>query len=80
LTIVTGISVTITRPDITAGQPERGPTWPLVSREIIPVLKEALVELTLGRCPLRTRVLVVEIAGVLILWLDVLHVHDTYVI
>lgn len=60
----------ITRPDITAGLPERGPTWPLASGEIIHVLKEALVELALGRRTLRTRVFVVEIAGVLILGLD----------
>jgi hypothetical protein len=33
----------------------------------------------LGARPLRTRVFVVEIAGVLILGLDVLHVHGAYV-
>jgi len=48
LTIDTGASVNITRPDIVAGQPERKPSRAYVletaSGDIIPVLKEALVE------------------------------------
>lgn len=48
----------------------------MASGEIIPVLKETLVELALGRRPLRTWVFVVEIAGVLILEMGVLYAHD----
>jgi len=51
VTIDTGASVTIARPDIVAGIPERKPSRAYVlqtaSGETIPVLKEALVELTL---------------------------------
>jgi hypothetical protein len=49
----TGASVTIARPDMVVGQPERKPSRAYVlqtaSGETIPVLKEALVELSLGR-------------------------------
>jgi hypothetical protein len=49
--------VTIARPDIAAGQPERKPSRSYVLHmspgETIPVVKEALVELTLGRRALR---------------------------
>lgn len=74
MTTGTGTSVTIT-----SGLPERGPTRPLASGEIIPVLKETLVELALGRRPLRTCVFVVEIAGVLILEMGFRYAHDAYV-
>jgi hypothetical protein len=50
--IDTGASVTIARPDIVAGQPERKLSSAYVlqtaSGETIPVLTEALIELTLG--------------------------------
>jgi hypothetical protein len=52
VTIDTRVSVTIARLDIIAGQPEMKPSWPYVlqmmSRETIPILKETLVQLTLG--------------------------------
>ena len=52
VTIDTGASVTIARPDIVAGKPERRPgrTYVLqtASRETPRLLKEAIVELTLG--------------------------------
>jgi hypothetical protein len=48
--IDTGASVTIARPDIVAGQPERKPSriyvLQMASVETILVLKEALLELT----------------------------------
>jgi hypothetical protein len=53
VTMDTGVSVTIARPYIVAGQPKRKPSGPyvqqLASRETMPVLKEALVELILWR-------------------------------
>jgi hypothetical protein len=61
VTIDTGASVTITRPDIFAGLPER----------TIPVMREAQVELNLGRRPLRIWVFVADITDELILGLDV---------
>jgi hypothetical protein len=67
----TGVSMTIERPDIVAGQPERKPSRPYVLQtapgETIPVLKEALVELRLGRCALKIRVFVAEITDNFIL-------------
>jgi hypothetical protein len=49
------IIVTIARPDIVAGLPARKPNLPYVlqtaSGETIPVMREAHVELTLGRPP-----------------------------
>jgi hypothetical protein len=53
-TIDTRASVTIVRQDITAGLPEREQTWPYVlqmeSGKTFPVLKEAIVEQTMGQC------------------------------
>jgi predicted aspartyl protease len=53
VTIDTGASVTVARPDIVAGLPERELSRPYVlqtaSGETIPVMKEARVELTIGR-------------------------------
>ena len=82
MTIDTGASVTIARPDIVTGNPERRPgrTYVLqtVSGETIPVL-EALVELTLGWRALRIWVFVAEVTDELILHLDVLWAYDTSV-
>jgi predicted aspartyl protease len=52
VTIDTGASATVVRPDIVAGLPERELSQPHVlqtaSGEKIPVVKEAHVELTIG--------------------------------
>jgi predicted aspartyl protease len=81
--IDTGASMTIARPDIVAGLPERKPNLPYVlqtaSGETIPVMREARVELTLGRRPLRIWVLVADITDELILGLDVLRACDASV-
>jgi hypothetical protein len=65
VTIDTGASVTIARPDMVVGQPERKPSRAYVlqtaSGETIPVLKEALVELSLRRRALRIWVFVAEV-------------------
>jgi hypothetical protein len=53
-----GIAVTISRPDITEGLPEREMTRlyvpQMTSVETLPVLKEEFAELPLGRSPLTT--------------------------
>jgi hypothetical protein len=76
VTIDTGASVTIARPDIVAGQPKKKPSRAYVlqtaSGETIPVLKEALVELTLGQRALRIWVFIAEVTDEFILGLDVL--------
>jgi hypothetical protein len=81
--IDTGASVTIARPDIVAEQPERNPSRAYVlqtaSGETIPVLKEALVELTLGQLALRIWVFVAEITDEFIIGLDVLRDYDASV-
>jgi hypothetical protein len=81
--IDTGASVTIARPDIVARQLERKPSRAYVlqtdSGETIPMLKEALVELTLGQPVLRIWVFVAEVTDEFILGLDVLRVYDASV-
>jgi hypothetical protein len=57
--------VTVSRPDIVAGLPETKPSRPYVMQratgETIPVVKEARVELNLGRRSLRIWVFVADI-------------------
>jgi hypothetical protein len=57
VTINTRATVTIVRPDIVAVQPERKPSRPYILQmtfgETIPVLKEARIEVSLGRGPLK---------------------------
>jgi hypothetical protein len=56
MTIDTGTSVTIARPDLTAGLPETDLNTPQVlqmaSGEILSILKETLMELTQGWRPM----------------------------
>jgi predicted aspartyl protease len=65
VTIDTGASATVARPDIVAGLPERQLNQPYVlqtaSGETIPVVKEAHVGLTMGRRTLRSSVFVADI-------------------
>ena len=83
MTIDAGASVTIARPDIVAGRPERKPSRAYVlqtaSGETLPVLREALVELTLGQRALRIWVFVAEVTDEFILGLDVLRAYDASV-
>ena len=80
MTIDTGVSVTFARPNIVAGQPEWKPSRTYVlqtaSGETILVLKEAFVEVTLGRRALRIWVFVAEVTDEFILGLDVLLAYD----
>jgi predicted aspartyl protease len=82
LTIDTGASATVARPDIVAGLPERELSRPYVlqtaSGETIPVVKEAHVELTMGRRTLRSWVFVADIKD-FILGLDILRAYDASV-
>jgi hypothetical protein len=55
MTVDTRAYVTVARPDITAGwskkQPNQRYTLQTVSKEALPILMEAFLTLTLGRCP-----------------------------
>jgi hypothetical protein len=76
VTIDTGASATVDRPDIVAGLPERELSRPYVlqteSGETIPVVTEAFVDLTTGRRTLRSWVFVADITDDFILRLDIL--------
>jgi hypothetical protein len=75
--------VTIARPDIVAGLPERELSRPYVlqtpSGEKIPVVKEARVELTLGRRCLGIWGFVADITDDFILGLDIPRAYDASV-
>jgi predicted aspartyl protease len=81
--IDTGAAVTVIRPDIAAGLPEREPSTKCAlqtaSGETLPILKEAFVTLTLGRRPLGIYVFVADITDELILGLDILRAYDASV-
>jgi hypothetical protein len=83
VTIDTGASVTVARPDIVAGLPERELSRPYVLQtafcETIPVVKEARVEVTTGRHTLRSWVFVADITDDFILGLDILRAYDASV-
>jgi predicted aspartyl protease len=83
VTIDTGASVTIARPDIVEGLPEKELSRPYVlqtaSGETIPVVKEARVELTIGRRTLRSWVFIAYITDDFILGLDILRDYDSSV-
>ena len=82
MTIDTGSSVAIARPDIVAGQSKRrlgrACVLPMTSGETIPVI-EALVELTLGWQALRIWVFFAEIMDEYNMELDVLWDYDASV-
>lgn len=75
--------MTIARPEIVAGQPERKPSRTYVlqtaSRETISLLKEAFVQLTLGRRTLRIWVFVADVTDEFTLGLYVLRAYDASV-
>jgi hypothetical protein len=83
VSIDTGASATVARPDIVAGLTERELSQPYVlqtaSGETMPVKKEAHVELTMGQSTLRSWVFVADIADDFILELDILRAHDASV-
>jgi hypothetical protein len=83
VTIDTGTSKTIARPDIVAGQPEGKPSRTYVlqtaSGETIPVMKESLVELNLWQRALGFRVFFAEVTDEFILGLDVVRAYDASV-
>jgi sulfur transfer complex TusBCD TusB component (DsrH family) len=75
VTIDTGLSVTMARPDITAGLTKSDLIMPYIlqiaSGDILPILKEALVKLTLGHHPQMTWVFVNNITYEFILvWMS----------
>jgi hypothetical protein len=79
VTVDTGAYVTVARPDIAAGWPERQPnpnfTLQTLSGGSLPILKEVLLTLTLGRRPLTMWVFVANITDELILGLDILRAY-----
>jgi hypothetical protein len=79
----TSASVTIARPDIVAGQPDGKPSRAYIlqtaSGDTITVLKEALIELSLGQRALRFWVFITEITDEFILGIDVLWAYDVSV-
>jgi hypothetical protein len=83
VTVDTGAYVTIARPDIAAGWPERQPNPHFMLQTIsggsLPILKEVLLTLTLGRRPLLMWVFAANITDELILGLDILRAYDASV-
>lgn len=81
VTTDTEASLTITRPGTVAGHPERKLSQlyvlQMASGETIPVLNEAMVDLTLGWSTVKISVFIAESTEVLILGLDVLQANDT---
>jgi hypothetical protein len=79
----TGAYVTVVRPDIATGWPERQLSQRFklktVSGETLPILKEVFLILTLGCRPLKIWVFVANITNELILGLDILHTYDASV-
>jgi hypothetical protein len=74
VTIDTGAYVTVARPDIADGWPERKPdqrfTLQTVSGESLPIHKEVFLTLTLGQRSLKIWVFVPDITNQFILGLD----------
>jgi hypothetical protein len=81
--LVTGACVTVARPDIAVGWPEREPnqrfTLQTVSGEALAILKEVFLTLTLGRSSLKIWVFVADITNGFILGLDILPTYDASV-
>jgi hypothetical protein len=83
VTVDTGAYVTVARPDIAAGRPERQPdqrfSLQTASGEALPILKEVFLTLTLGRRPLKIWVFVAYMTNEFIMGLDILRASDASV-
>ncbi|XP_023716570.1 uncharacterized protein LOC111869344 [Cryptotermes secundus] len=83
VTVDTGAYVTVVRRDIAAGSPEKQPnpdfTQQTVSGGFLPVLKEVLLTLIMGRQPITMWVFVANITDELILGLHILRAYDASV-
>jgi hypothetical protein len=83
LNLDTGEYFTVAKPDIDAGWPEREPnpgfTLQTVSGEFLPISKEVLLTINLGRRPLRMWLFVANITDELTLGLDILCAYDASV-
>jgi hypothetical protein len=79
----TGANVTVARPDIAAGWPERQPDQRFrlqrASGETLTILNVVFVTLTLGRRPLKILVFVAHITNEFIIGLGILHAYSTSV-
>jgi hypothetical protein len=82
ITIDTRASMTTARPNSAAGLPKRKLSIPYIltmaSGKIFPMLKEALVDMTLGQNPIHIWMFVPEITDKFIPVLDVLCVYDVF--
>jgi hypothetical protein len=71
VTVDIGAYVTVARPNLASGWPERQPnqlyTLQTVSGEVLPILKDVFLTLTLGQRPLKIWVFVASIANEFIL-------------
>jgi hypothetical protein len=80
LVIITRTSMSIARPNITTGLPDRQQTWPYIlqmaSGKTLPVLMETLLKLALEWHLVQTWVSTAKITDKFILGLEVLHAHD----
>jgi hypothetical protein len=76
VTVHTRAYITVARPDIAAGwlkrQPNQHFTLQMVSGEILPILEEVFLTLTVGQRPLKIFVFVTSITNEFILALDIL--------
>jgi hypothetical protein len=83
VTVDTGAAMTVARPDIADGLPEREPLMECYVRtasgHTLPIMKEVLVKLIMGRRPLIKWVCVANITEEFILGLDVMYAHDAIV-
>jgi hypothetical protein len=79
VTVDTGSSLTIVRPEIAKGLPERKPKirhFQTVTGQIIPIFKEVLVHLNLHTCTIKAWALVADIIEEVLLGLDVMCAED----
>jgi hypothetical protein len=83
VTVDIGVYVTAARPNIAAQWPEREInqcyTLQTASGEVLPILKEVFLTLTLGQRSLNIWVLIANITNEFILGLDILRAYDAYV-
>jgi hypothetical protein len=80
MTVNSWAYVTVARPDIATGWPERQPNQrymlQTVSGEVLPILKEVSLPLNQGRRPVKILVFITNITNEFILGLDILRAYD----
>jgi hypothetical protein len=83
VTVDTEAYVTVARPNIATGEPERQPNQrymlQTVSGEALPIFKEVFLTLAPGPCPVKFWVFVANIMNEFILGLDILRAYNASV-